>query len=265
VLGLPRALLERSTRDWVFTRRLPDEFGRSPIFVTPSAGLKYLFKDISRIDPPLFRSVRELVRPGDVVWDIGANVGLFSFAAASRAGQNGAVFAFEADTWLVQVLRRSTSIQLKASAPVSIIPAAIASEIGLRSFTIASRSRSSNALSDYGHSQMGRIKEKQTVVSVTLDWCLEHLPRPNVIKCDVEGAELEVFRGQSKVLGGVRPAILCEVGSENASEMTSLLAGANYRLYDGEKPLSRQAEVASATWSMVGIPEESMERYLVGD
>ena len=44
--------------------------------------------------------VHEMVRPGDVVWDIGANVGLFAFAAANRAGSSGQVIAVEPDLWL---------------------------------------------------------------------------------------------------------------------------------------------------------------------
>jgi hypothetical protein len=96
-----RTLIERYTRNWIYARHLPSSFGDIPIFVTPSAGLSYLFKPMTKIDPILLRNVIELVRPSDVVWDIGANVGLFTFAAAARAGHNGHVIAFEPDTWLI--------------------------------------------------------------------------------------------------------------------------------------------------------------------
>src|SRR5208337_2525011 len=122
--SLARAFAERATRRWVYARRLPPAFGSARIFVTPSAGLKFLLKPMTEADPILLRNVIELVRPGDVVWDIGANIGLFAFAAAARAGQNGQVIAFEPDTWLVQILRRSASAQPEASSPVRIVPAA---------------------------------------------------------------------------------------------------------------------------------------------
>src|SRR5271156_2550450 len=71
--SLARAFAERTTRKWGYARRLPTSFGSAPIFVTPAAGLKFLLKPMPEIDPILLRNVIELVRPSDVVWDIGAN------------------------------------------------------------------------------------------------------------------------------------------------------------------------------------------------
>jgi len=218
---------------------------------------------MTEIDPTLLRNVTELIRPGDVVWDIGANVGLFAFAAAARAGHNGRVIALEPDTWLVQILRKSASLQPETSAPVTIVPAAVASDLSLRQFTIASRSRASNALSGYGRTQMGGVDEIQTIVALSLDWLAEKLPPPNVVKCDVEGAEIEVFSGQSKILSDIRPVIICEVGREASERMTDILVKEHYRLYDGKKPLSPNAEISLASWNTIGIPEELLQRYIV--
>lgn len=257
-----RKAIERSTRHWVYRRRLPRIFSSASIYVTPSAGLKYLFRSMSRVDPHLLRNVLELVRPNDIVWDIGANVGLFAFAAAAHAGRDGSVFAFEPDIWLAQILRNSAAVQPPTSAPVSIVPVAIASQVSLRSFKIASRSRASNALVGYSHPQMGQINETQTVVALSMDWLAENLPPPNVIKCDVEGAEIEVFVGGAKVLQNIRPAIICEVCGEASQQMTAILVNAGYRLYDGEKPLSRYAAVDRASWNTIAIPEERLHRYI---
>ena len=54
----------------------------------------------------LFRMVRELVMSGSVVWDVGANVGLFSFSEAALAGP-GFVLAIEPHVWLAHLLVRS--------------------------------------------------------------------------------------------------------------------------------------------------------------
>ena len=81
-----RRMIEDVTRDWVIRRRLPADFLRASIHVSPSAGLRYLYRSMDDIDSVLLGLVKEFVKPGAVVWDVGANVGLFSFAAASLGG-----------------------------------------------------------------------------------------------------------------------------------------------------------------------------------
>src|SRR5258708_8294851 len=72
-----RRLLERSMRRLVFRRRLPTEFASAVLYVSPAAGLRYIFRPMANIDPPLLMAAHTLVRRDDVIWDIGANVGLF--------------------------------------------------------------------------------------------------------------------------------------------------------------------------------------------
>src|ERR1019366_8153086 len=72
-------------------------------------GLKYLRPRLGGINPILLGLVEEVVSPGDVIWDIGANLGLFTFAAAVAAGGNGHVLAIEPDALLVGMLRRSAA------------------------------------------------------------------------------------------------------------------------------------------------------------
>jgi hypothetical protein len=145
-----RALAERLSRGRVLKRQLPARFGGAPIFVSPDAALRFWRKDLAKCDPPLFDAADELVRPGDVVWDVGANVGLFTFAAAARAGATGRVLAVEADQWLVSLLRRSASCQPASSAAVSVLSAAVSDRVGVAEFCIAKRGRCSNYLRGLG-------------------------------------------------------------------------------------------------------------------
>jgi FkbM family methyltransferase len=256
---LCRRFLERITRRFVFRRRLPAAFKHVVLYVSPAAGLRFIFTPMASIDPPLLRCAQELVKMGDVVWDVGANVGLFSLAAAVCSGDRGVVIAFEPDVWLVQLLRRTSAAQPATIAPITVVPVAVASEISLRDFSIAVRSRASNALVEYGSSQMGGVDEQHVVAAFNLDWLLTRLPIPNVIKIDVEGAEFEVLCNQWRMLNEVRPVIICEVGSQSADEVTRLLTSASYCLFDGEKPLNKTQMVCRATWSTIAIPKEKAD------
>jgi FkbM family methyltransferase len=249
-----RGMIEHFTRNWVIRRRLSAEFAKAPIHVTPSAGLRYLFRSMDTVDTVLLELVREVVRPGDVVWDIGANVGLFSFAAASRAGPDGLVVALEPDAWLVQLLRRSTLEQSSSSAVVRVVPAAVASEVSIRTLCLANRSRAANYLAEFGTTQTGGAREEQSVVAVTLDWLLESQPAPRVVKIDVEGAELEVLKGARRLFEEVRPVVLCEVIPSSEASVTSFLESCDYRIFDGETPASDRLPLPVAPWSTLAIP-----------
>ena len=249
-----RRFTETITRDWTLRRRLPAEFGSVPILVTPSAGLRYLSKPMDAVDPVLLNLVKEFVRPGAVVWDVGANIGLFSFAAASLAGPNGSVVAFEPDAWLVQLLRRSAKLQPAASASLTIVPAAIASRPALRTFCLAQRSRAANFLAEFGTIQTGGSLEEHTVVALALDWMMDFAPAPSVLKIDVEGAEMEVLRGAEKLLETSRPVVLCEVIPDTAPEVTEFFHSRGYKLFDGEAPGERDQPLQLAAWCTVALP-----------
>jgi FkbM family methyltransferase len=256
-----RSLLEKATRRSSFRRSLPALVGGSRIYVSGSAGLKYIFRSMDRVDPILCALAKEFVLPGNVIWDVGANVGLFSFAAAHLCGVSGKVVAFEPDVWLVQLLRQSSRIQPRSSGAVQVIPVGVAETCDIRAFNIASRSRSANFLAEYGSTQIGGVAERQTVVCVTLDWLAERLALPDILKIDVEGAELEVLRGAVALLQKKRPIVICEVSSERSPEVTALFQANGYVIFDGERALSERRELDAAPWSTLALPRKG-ESYI---
>jgi len=251
-----RRVLEYATRYLVLKRRLPAAFNRVPIYISPSAGLGFLFRSVERVDAPLLRAAADLVRPANIVWDIGANVGLFTYAAAARGGPSGQVFAIEADTWLIGLLRRSARIQPSDSAKVTIIPAAVGSQFDIASFHISRRSRSSSALEGYGQSQMGGTAEIQTVVTLSLDLLSQRLPAPDVVKVDVEGAEGEVFGNSVEFLKRYRPVVVCEVSDRARPTIKQVFGSADYLFFDGEQPLRGTSPAQHPPWATIAIPRE---------
>ena len=184
-----------------------------------------------------------LVTRGACVWDIGANSGLFSAAAAHHAGPEGHVLAIEADTDAVRLLYRTVQLQPADQCRIEVVPVAIARNPGFVHFAIAKRARAANAIDGYGSTQTGGVKELRTLPAVALDDLLEHFPPPTVLKIDVEGAELEVLSGAWRVLTQYRPAIYCEVSAQRRDEVSALFQRYGYSLFDGASYRGKGSEI----------------------
>jgi FkbM family methyltransferase len=231
-----KALAERLSRGHSFRYRLPRVYGGCQLYLTPEAGLKYWLPAFGlRVEENLLKNAAETVKPGNVIWDVGANMGLFSFAAAGLAGSEGYVYAFEPDTTMMRLLRRSASLN-KSAASVEVIPCAVSDTFSLARFNIARRSRASNFLDGFGMSQTGGVREVQTVLTVPLDWMADQIPPPDVLKIDVEGAELGVIRGALRMLEAKRPLLLFESSDERWGEISCVLWNLGYTLYDCDLP-----------------------------
>lgn len=231
-----RTLVERLSRNVVVRRRMPARLGGDTVLVSPESALTYWRRDLDRSAKMLFDFAEEHVQPGHVVWDIGANVGMFTFASSYRAGASGKVVAVEADLFSAELLRKSASLASSERAPVVVLPVAVSDSLSIAEFQIANRGRSSNHLaSSKGGSQTGGVRETVTVMTVTLDWLMDRLPPPDVLKIDVEGTETLVLAGGSTLISKARPVVLCEVSSREADACTSFFHSRGYRLYDYER------------------------------
>ena len=227
-----RRFLEISLGPIVLHRRVAGFRPRVIMCVSARVGgLKYLFRPFSRLDPELVRIVQRLVTKDSSVWDVGANVGIFSVLSGLLAGAGGSVVSFEADTDAVSLLNKTVYANGKLI-PMQVVPIAISSSIGFLRFAIAKRARASNSIAGFGHSQAGGTREIRIVPSFTLDSMMEYFPLPSVLKIDVEGAELEVLKGASILLQTIRPSVYCEVGESTINQVSDILQEAGYKIYD---------------------------------
>lgn len=263
-IGSIRRLAELWLGPTVVRRRLPPEAGGGCLFASGKVGgLKYLLKPATRWDPELLGIARLLVRRGQIIWDVGANVGLFSSAAAFHAGPQGGVIAMEADLDAAVLLNRTARCQPPTHAAITVLPLAISDSIGFVRFSIANRARAANSIEGYGSTQTGGVAETRVLPSFALDNVLDHFPPPDVLKIDVEGAELRVLAGAERLLSQARPVLYCEVSSATRSEVTVLLEKFSYKLWDGSRfdgSLSGASDVA--TENAVAIPQEKVAQVL---
>ena len=246
-----RGALERLTHRLVLRRRLPAPFNAARIYMSSEGGLKYLRPRLGEIDPALLSLVTEIIRPGDVIWDIGANLGLFTFSAAVAAGPEGYVLAIEPDALLVGMLRRSAAAN-HGEATVEVLSVAVADNLGIARFEVARRNRATSHLEGYGGTQTGGVRATEIVPTVTLDWLAQRFPLPRVVKIDVEAAEMKVLAGGERVLDGC-PTIICEVAGCNAEAAGNLFAAHGYTVYDGGQPAVRRVPLTVAPWMTLAI------------
>jgi FkbM family methyltransferase len=242
-----RSVVERASHRVTVRRRLPAPFAAARIYVSTEGGLRYLARTMAAVDPTLLRLAAEVVRPGDTVWDVGANVGLFSFAAAVAAGPSGRVLALEADTDLAGLLRRSAAGN-NGHAPVEVLSAAVSGDLSIARFHVARRNRATSHLEGFGSAMAGGVRSTRLVPTVTLDWLAARFPLPDVLKVDVEGAEQTVLVGAARVLAH-SPTVICEVSAQNTTAVSDILTGHGYTLYDGDQLPGGRVPTTSAPFN----------------
>ena len=200
-----------------------------------------------------------LVRPGDTVIDVGANIGWMTLHLAGRVGSTGRVLAFEPAPGAAARLKQH--VQINGFDNVDIIPLALGDRTqGPRPIKIRSTYRL-DGVDD---------TEQAMISTVTLDHYLREHPAGALrfIKIDTDGREAAVFRGSAATLSRYRPNLLFEVAPDSLGEfgsapdaILSLLERHGYRfLHVGN--LKPYADVRSAvarippgtTLNLVAVP-----------
>ncbi len=144
---------------------------------------------------------REFLRKDDVVVDVGANVGVMTFLAASIVGEAGRVIAVEPNPNNLQLLYRG--ILANNLSNVSILPHA-ASNVSTV-FSLSADTSNTSVIGARAPDGFGPF-----VQSVVLDDQLAGLTRINFVKMDIEGHEPRALEGFSRLMARHRPVFVVE-------------------------------------------------------
>jgi FkbM family methyltransferase len=171
-----------------------------------------------------------LVRPGDVVVEVGANMGAHTVPLAQLAGPSGAVYAFEPQRLPFQLLCANAA--LNSLANVWAMQAAVGTGEGM----VRVPDLNPRNVQNFGGLSLPEQQLGEEVPVIALDELT--LERCRLLKVDVEGMELDVLKGAARLIERCRPLAYVECDrKEKATELLQHLLACRYRVYWHAPPL----------------------------
>jgi len=190
--------------------------------------------------------VTKEVKSGDIVVDIGANIGYYVLIEAKLVGDKGKVYAIEPDPSNIELLRKN--IEINGLSNVEVFQLAIGDTNEFHSMYLSTH-RNKPTLRDVA----GTVKEKFVTGKIdvkvtTLDDFLENKPYPSVIRMDVEGYEYEIIRGMKNILQRKLPLTLSIefhfhlLKRQQSVEILETLKSAGFRIADVAKEVRQRGQ-----------------------
>jgi FkbM family methyltransferase len=152
-------------------------------------------RPIANYEDRFHQSLEDAIRPGDHVWDIGANVGLYTELFCQWVGPQGSVTAFEPSPESAESIRR----RLPDCPWLEVENVAVGKNDEMGQLVLTGSS-----VTNHLAGTKGELDEDSCLVPVTIcrgDSIRNRLGRvPNIVKIDVEGLEEDVLEGMERML-----------------------------------------------------------------
>lgn len=159
-------------------------------------------------EPHVAAILRESLRSGDVVLDIGANIGIFTLLAASRVGPQGRVIAIEPIARNRQLIARAA--QFNGFAQIELIAGAASDRPGTIQLCTHPHTSNSATPAAAGERLRDALGTLVSVPALRLDERCAGLDRLDLLKIDIEGMEPLALRGLERTIERLRPTLLSE-------------------------------------------------------
>ncbi len=176
--------------------------------------------NLSDYEPEVRNAIVKLTKPGMVAYDVGANIGVFSFLFASIVGENGIVYSFEPEENNYSCFEKSLEKYNKKN--IVLNKTAVGKSIGTAKFDRLGGAFSGRIIADGSYAVTKNIKKVETI---NIDYLVQKKEYriPDIIKIDVEGNENLVLQGMTNVLKEYSPIIICELHGHLGDSVESLL------------------------------------------
>src|SRR5512141_1091170 len=173
---------------------------------------------------------RQLVKPGQVIVEVGANIGAHTLLLAQLSGVGGKVLAFEPQRIVFQTL--CANLALNSITNVHCFHAAVGGTPGHVVVPLLDYSRDGN----FGGLELGSHAQGESVPLLTIDSL--NLPRCDFLKIDVEGMEQQVLEGAVKTIAMHSPVLYVENDrKEKAAPLIRFIDSLGYNMYWHTPPL----------------------------
>lgn len=172
-------------------------------------------------EPPVQRTLEVHLRPRDVFYDIGSNIGFFSLVAARLVGSLGRVYAFEAVP--ANAKRIGANAARNRFANVDVLPVAVGRQAG---GTVELLLSSHPGGASLAHDEPPRdVIGTLEVPAVTIDELVgaAQIRPPSMVKIDVEGTELAVLEGMAATIATHSPVLLVELDGPDPDRVAAKL------------------------------------------
>lgn len=175
-----------------------------------------------------------ILAPGDLVLDVGANVGHYTMRMSELVGAAGRVIAFEPVPNTFTLL--SANARLFAHANVSLLNVAASDHTAVVGVQIP---RFSDGLVNYYQAHLTADSASLMILTIPID-ALALPSLVKLVKIDVEGHELPVLRGMRRLLERDHPVLIVETGSQETVDLLDAMGYASERLQGSSNLLCRQ-------------------------